>query len=143
MAREPPPSDQPESSTDEATEAVESTGEGELEVHVFEGEICEAVDEPSTEPSGDASEAVEEDDADDEQGTFDATEDESTPDDDTGATISPAAAIAIAETVADGDIQSLELNDDGDRLVYEITVGDQVIIVDAMTGELVSATDQP
>jgi uncharacterized membrane protein YkoI len=120
--------------TDDST-AIEAGGEGELEV--FDVALCE---DDGDQPTGstDPAEAT----GDEDTQPLAPEDDEATPDD-SGATISPAAAIAIAQTVAEGDVQSLDLTGDGDRLVYEITVGDQLVIVDATTGELVPETDQP
>lgn len=61
----------------------------------------------------------------------------------TGAVISPADAIAIAQSTATGEFQSLMLENDGDGEVYVITFDDQVIRIDARTGEILPPEPQP
>lgn len=61
----------------------------------------------------------------------------------TSAVISPADAIAIAQSTATGEVQSLVLENDGDGAVYVITFDDQVIRINARTGEILPPEPQP
>lgn len=53
------------------------------------------------------------------------------------AAISLDEAIAAAEGAADGTVHDIELDYHGDRLVYEVEVGHQEVIVDATDGSII------
>lgn len=55
------------------------------------------------------------------------------------ANISVEEAIAAAEGVASGQVDDVELERFGDRLLYEVEVGKTEVVVDANTGEVVSS----
>lgn len=53
-----------------------------------------------------------------------------------GNIISTDEAIAIARTVASGDVREIELDEDDGRLEYEIEIGNYDVEIDAHTGEI-------
>jgi uncharacterized membrane protein YkoI len=57
------------------------------------------------------------------------------------ASVSPERAVEIAQGVADGRVDDVELDREGGRLVYEVEVGEADVMIDASDGSILSTND--
>jgi uncharacterized membrane protein YkoI len=105
---------------------------------VYEVELSNGYD---IEIDGDSGQIIERDGPDGDDDTDDDRNEAGTLDDGAGLTSEAALtldeAIAAAQAAAEGTLGDVELEYHGDRLVYEVEIGNQDVIVDAIDGSIV------